>query len=229
MSVPETVISQTDPRIDAYIAQAAPFAQPILKHLRAVIHAACPQVEETIKWGMPSFVYGGKILCGMGAFKQHATFGFWQGASVVGASPERSREAMGQFGRLTQVGDLPGRRELSKLLKQAMALIDAGGKKTASKTVASKTTAGKSPANNIPAGGTRTPKPPVVIPDDLAAAFRKNAKARATYAAFSPSQQREYVEWIESAKREQTRSGRVAQAVEWMAQGKIRNWKYVAK
>ncbi|KWS03460.1 DUF1801 domain-containing protein [Lysobacter capsici AZ78] len=222
-------MSQTDPRIDAYIAQAAPFAQPILEHLRAVVHAACPQVEETIKWGMPSFVYGGKILCGMGAFKQHATFGFWQGASVVGASPERSREAMGQFGRLTRVGDLPGKRELSKLLKQAMALIDARGKKTAGRTAANKAPAGRTATSDVPASKTRAPKPPVVIPDDLAAAFKKNAKARATYAAFSVSQQREYVEWIESAKREQTRSDRVAQAVEWMAEGKIRNWKYVAK
>lgn len=222
-------MSQTDPRIDAYIAQAAPFAQPILEHLRAVVHAACPQVEETIKWGMPSFVYGGKILCGMGAFKQHATFGFWQGASVVGASPERSREAMGQFGRLTKVGDLPGKRELSKLLKQAMALIDARGKKTAGKPAANKTLAGRTATSDVPASKTRAPKPPVVIPDDLAAAFKKNAKARATYAAFPVSQQREYVEWIESAKREQTRSSRVAQAVEWMAEGKIRNWKYVAK
>jgi uncharacterized protein YdeI (YjbR/CyaY-like superfamily) len=222
-------MSQTDPRIDAYIARAAPFAQPILEHLRAVVHAACPQVEETIKWGMPSFVYGGKILCGMGAFKQHATFGFWQGASVVGASPERSREAMGQFGRLTKVGDLPGKRELSKLLKQAMALIDARGKKTAGKPAANKAPAGRTATSDVPASKTRAPKPPVVIPDDLAAAFKKNAKARATYAAFPVSQQREYVEWIESAKREQTRSSRVAQAVEWMAEGKIRNWKYVAK
>lgn len=227
-------MSQTDPRIDAYIAQAAPFAQPILDYLRGVVHAACPQVEETIKWGMPSFVYGGKILCGMGAFKQHATFGFWQGASVVGASPERSREAMGQFGRLTKVGDLPGKRELSKLLKQAMGLIDAGGKKSAGKGAANKASAsraaaGQAPTGNLPASNPRAPKPPVVIPDDLAAAFKKNAKARATYAGFSASQQREYVEWIESAKREQTRSGRVAQAVEWMAEGKIRNWKYVAK
>lgn len=222
-------MSQTDPRIDAYIARAAPFAQPILEHLRAVVHAACPQVEETIKWGMPSFVYGGKILCGMGAFKQHATFGFWQGASVVGASPERSREAMGQFGRLTRVGDLPGKRELSKLLKQAMVLIDARGKKTAGKPAANKTPAGRTATSDVPASKTRAPKPPVVIPDDLAAALKKNAKARATYAAFPVSQQREYVEWIESAKREQTRSSRVAQAVEWMAEGKIRNWKYVAK
>jgi len=222
-------MSQTDPRIDAYIAQAAPFAQPILEHLRAVVHAACPQVEETIKWGMPSFVYGGKILCGIGAFKQHATFGYWQGASVVGASPERSREAMGQFGRLTKVGDLPGKRELSKLLKQAMVLIDARGKKTAGRTAANTAAAGRTATSDVPASKTRAPKPPVVIPDDLAAAFKKNAKARATYAGFPVSQQREYVEWIESAKREQTRSGRVAQAVEWMAEGKIRNWKYVAK
>lgn len=117
-------MGQSDPRIDAYIDGAAPFAQPILRELRARVHAACPQVEETLKWGMPSFVYRGRILCGMAAFKQHASFSFWQGAQVVGA--ERAGEGMGQFGRLSKLGDLPGKRDMGAQLKRAMALIEAG-------------------------------------------------------------------------------------------------------
>ncbi|MGO0999595.1 YdeI/OmpD-associated family protein [Lysobacter sp. CA196] len=204
-------MSHPDPRIDAYIAKAAPFAQPILEHLRAVVHAACPQVEEAIKWGMPSFVYCGKLMCSMAAFKQHATFGFWQGANIVGAQQSADSDAMGQFGRLGKIGDLPGKRELTRLVKQAMALIEAGVARPTTKRAQA--------------------KPPVELPADLAAALalKKNAKAKATYEAFPPSQRREYVEWIESAKREATRKARVAQAVEWMAEGKVRNWKYMAK
>jgi uncharacterized protein YdeI (YjbR/CyaY-like superfamily) len=198
-----------DPRIDTYIAASAAFAQPILEHVRALVHKACPQVEESIKWGMPSFVYRGKILCGMAAFKQHATLGFWQAPNIADADRSRSGEAMGQFGRLTAVGDLPGARELGRQVKQAMALIEAGVTRSPGKTARA--------------------KPPVVVPDDLAAALKRNAKARATYEGFPPSQQREYVEWIEEAKREQTRQSRLAQAVEWMAEGKSRNWKYMAK
>lgn len=204
-------MSQPDPRIDAYIAKAAPFAQPILEHLRALVHAACPQVEEAIKWGIPSFVYRGKLMCSMAAFKQHATFGFWQGANIVGAQQSADSDAMGQFGRLSKIGDLPGKRELTRLVKQAMALIEDGVTRPASKRAQL--------------------KPPVELPADLAAALalKKNAKAKATYEAFPPSQRRDYVEWIESAKREETRKARVAQAVEWMAEGKGRNWKYMAK
>jgi len=204
-------MGQPDPRIDAYIAKAAPFAQPILEHLRAVVHAACPQVEEAIKWGMPSFVYRGKLMCGMGAFKQHATFGFWQGANIVGAEQSDDSDAMGQFGRLTKVGDLPGKRELARLVKRAMALIEAGVTRPSTKSA--------------------QPKSPVELPADLAAALalKKNAKAKVTYEGFPPSQRREYVEWLESAKREDTRKARLAQAVEWVAEGKVRNWKYMAK
>ncbi|ALN62573.1 hypothetical protein GLA29479_1699 [Lysobacter antibioticus] len=204
-------MGQPDPRIDAYIVKAAPFAQPILEHLRAVVHAACPQVEEAIKWGMPSFVYRGKLMCGMAAFKQHATFGFWQGANIVGARQSADSDAMGQFGRLSKIGDLPGKRELTRLVKQAMALIETGVTRPATKRA--------------------QPKPPVELPTDLAAALaqKKNAKAKTTYEAFPPSQRREYVEWIESAKREDTRKARLAQAMEWMAEGKVRNWKYMAK
>lgn len=197
-------MGQSDPRIDAYIDGAAPFAQPILRELRARVHAACPQVEETLKWGMPSFVYRGRILCGMAAFKQHASFSFWQGAQVVGA--QRAGEGMGQFGRLSKLGDLPGKRDMGAQLKRAMALIEAG--------------VGKSP------GQAREREPSPKLPDDLAAALAGNPAARTTYEGFPPGQQREYVEWIESAKREPTRRARLAQAVEWMAQGKRRNWKY---
>lgn len=208
-SAPAASAFPREPRIDAYIARAAPFAQPILRELRERVHAACPQVSEAIKWGMPNFVYRGKILCGMAAFKQHASFGFWQGANIVGAEQAAGSDAMGQFGRLTAPADLPGRREFAALVKRAMALIETGAKRPPTKT--------------------SQPKPPPRPPADLAAALAANPAARNTFDAFPPSQQREYVEWVETAKREQTRRARVAQAVEWMAQGKVRNWKYMAK
>ena len=203
------LIESRDPRIDAYIAKSAAFAQPILEHVRNLMHAACPQVEETIKWGMPAFVYRGKMLCGMGAFKQHATLGFWQAPNIADADLSRSGEAMGQFGRITAIGDLPGPRELIRLAKQAMERIEAGATRGSSKS--------------------SQPKPPVAAPEDLLAALKRNAKARATYEGFSPSQKRDYVNWIEEAKREETRKSRLAQAVEWMAEGKIRYWKYQTK
>ena len=196
-----------DPRIDAYIAKSAEFARPVLSHLRAVVHAACPEVEETLKWGMPSFTYRGKILCSMAAFKQHAAFGFWQGAQVTGNGTEAGAEGMGQFGRLTRLSDLPGKRELTGYIRQAMALIDSGAKRVPTKAVA--------------------PRAPLDVPDDLAAALKKNAKARATFDGFSPSYRRDYIEWITEAKREDTRQRRLEQTVEWLAEGKPRNWKYM--
>ncbi|KRA20478.1 YdeI/OmpD-associated family protein [Lysobacter sp. Root604] len=200
---------QHDPRIDAYIAQAAEFARPILEQVRGVVHKACPEVEETLKWGMPSFVYRGRILCGMAAFKQHASFGFWQGANIVGPDGRKGEEAMGQFGRLTRLADLPSKRELGGYVQQAMALIDAGVKRPTTKSA--------------------QPKPPLAVPEDLAAALKKNAPARKTFEAFPPSHRREYVEWIVEAKREATRLKRVQQAVEWLAEGKHRNWKYMQR
>ena len=125
-----------DPRIDAYIARSAEFARPILSHLRAVVQAACPEVEETLKWGAPSFTYRGKILCGMAAFKQHAAFGFWPGAQVTGNGTEAGGEGMGQFGKLTQLSDLPGKRELTGYIQQAMALIDSGAKRVLTQATA---------------------------------------------------------------------------------------------
>jgi uncharacterized protein YdeI (YjbR/CyaY-like superfamily) len=194
---------KTDPRIDSYIDRQADFARPILKHLRAAVHAACPECEETLKWSMPHFLYKGEMLAGMAAFKQHATFSFWRGTLVVENRGEASG-GMGQFGKLTSLADLPPEAELEALIKKAMALTDQGVKPPR----------------------TRREKPPLAVPDDLRSALDQNPAAAATFAAFAPSCQREYVEWISEAKREETRAKRLGQAIEWMAQGKKRNWKY---
>ncbi len=196
-----------DPRIDAYIARSAEFARPILERLRTIVHEACPDVEETIKWGAPAFVDGGGILCTMAAFKQHASFGFWKEALVVGE--DASGDGMGSIGKLRSTADLPPARQLAAWIRKAMALNAQGVK-----------------APGMRKG--RQPKPPPVAPADLAAALANNRKAKATYDAFPPGQKREYIEWITQAKREQTRDKRLAQAVEWMAEGKPRNWKYAS-
>ena len=191
-----------DPRVDTYIARQADFARPILEHLRAVVHAACPGVEETLKWGMPTFLSGGAILASMAAFKQHATFGYWKHALVMGEGVER--DGMGSYGKMTSIKDLPPKKTLAADLKRAVQLN----------------------ADKVKSTRKSAPKPPPQAPDDLLAALKKNAQARKAFEAFPPSAQRDYVEWIVEAKREETRAKRLAQAVEWMAEGKRRNWKY---
>ena len=195
----------TDPRVDAYIAKSAEFARPLLAQVREVVHAACPDVEETLKWGMPSFTWRGKILCGMAAFKQHMTLWFREGRAIIDG--DKSGEAMGQFGRITRKADLPGKRELAGYVKQAMARVE---------------DAASQPPKKKPA-----PKAELPVPEDLTAALRRNAKARATFKGCAPGYRRDYVEWIVEAKREDTRQRRIAQAVEWLAVGKTRNWKYM--
>ncbi len=195
-------MGKKDPRIDAYIAKSADFARPILKHLREVVHKGCPDVEETIKWSMPHFDYAGAPLAGMAAFQAHCAFGFWKGSLIVPGS----KEAMGQFGRLTKLSDLPSDRILLGYVKKAARLNEEGVK--APRTV-------------------KRPKKEIPMPADLAAALKKNARARATFDDFSPSRRREYLEWIVEAKTEETRRKRLDTAVEWMADGKPRNWKYM--
>lgn len=194
-----------DARIDAYIEKSADFAQPILRHLRAVVHSACPDAVETMKWSSPSFEYEG-ILCGMAAFKQHAVFGFWKHELVLEGFDQASREAMGSFGRITKVSELPSKAVLTRYIKKAMKLNEDGVKVVRQKTKVKK---------------------PVKMPPELAAALKKNKKALATFDAFPPSQQREYMEWVGDAKGEDTRKRRLASAIEWMAEGKPRNWKYM--
>ena len=193
----------TDSRIDAYIARAAPFARPVLTHLRAVVHEACPEVVETLKWGMPTFMHHG-ILCGFAAFKEHASFGFWKASLILDRRGKPAESGMGNFGKLTAISDLPARRVLLGYVRQAMRLNEAG----------------------IKARPKPTPKPAARMPADLRSALARAARARATWQAFSPSQRREYIEWITEAKREDTRARRVATTVEWLGQGKRRNWKY---
>ena len=205
--------TRTDPRVDAYVAKAAPFAQPILAHLRALVHKACPDVEEDVKWGRPFFVHGGTILCNISAFKAHCSFGFW-GAEIgkVLVQDGVVREGgMGSLGRITSVEDLPPDKKLVGYIRQAAALIDSGlgdNRVVVARRVA------------------KAPKPPVDVPEEFTAALRRDRKAAAAYAAFSPSCQREYAQWIAEAKRPETRERRIAQAVEWIAEGKQRNWKY---
>lgn len=194
-----------DPRIDAYIARQADFARPILQHLRDSVHSACPEVEETLKWSAPSFLYKGEILAMMAAFKQHAAFNFWRGTQVTGDTGVQEK-AMGQFGRMASMDDVPDRETIAALVRKAIALADAGIKPPKRK---------KGEA-----------KPPAEAPEDLRKALDSKASAAATFEAFSTSCRREYVEWVTEAKRPETRGKRIAQAVEWMADGKKRNWKY---
>jgi hypothetical protein len=198
-------MGKKDPRIDAYIAKTADFAKPILSKIRAQIHAGCPEVVETVKWGMPFFEYKGP-LCNMAAFKAHATFGFWKGEIIFGKTASE-QEAMGQFGRMASVKDLPGDKAFSAYIKQAMKLNDEGV---------------EAPSRSKP----KTEKKPVTVPAYFTAALKKNKKALAVFEGFSPSHKREYVEWVTEAKTETTRLKRLETAVEWMSEGKIRLWKY---
>jgi uncharacterized protein YdeI (YjbR/CyaY-like superfamily) len=198
-------MAKKDPRIDAYVAKSAAFAKPILIHLRKVIHEACPDVQETMKWSFPHFMHHG-ILCSMAAFKQHCAFGFWKGSQVVGKGDSKSDEAMGQFGRIASLADLPTKKTLAGLIKSAMKRNES--------------------AEKAPAKVKRNPRPEAAVPDDLFLALRKNRKALATFDGFSPSHRREYIEWITEAKRPETRLSRITTTIEWLAEGKPRHWKY---
>src|SRR6185503_5879280 len=192
-----------DPRVDAYIANAADFAKPILIELREIVHGACPDCEEAIKWSSPTFMYKG-MLCGMSAFKEHAAFGFWKGPLVV--EDPKGENPFRVFDRLTKLSDLPSKKTLTWYIQKAMALNDAG------------VTIKKAP---------RAPARPIAVPKDLAAALAKNKKAKAAFDGFPPSHKREYVEWIAEAKREETRTRRLQTAIAQMAEGKPHNWKYM--
>lgn len=197
-----------DARVDAYIAGSAGFARPILKHLRTVVHAGCPDVEETLKWGFPHFQYKG-ILCSMASFKGHCSFGFWKGSLLQDEDDTLEtvgKTAMGHLGRITAIADLPAEKVLLKYVRQAMALNDEGI---------------KVPARAKPRGD-RT----LQVPDELMAALRANRKALATFNGFSYTNKKEYVDWVTEAKRDETRRRRLETAIAWLAEGKARNWKY---
>ncbi len=206
-------MGKRDPRVDAYIAKAADFARPILSHLREVVHTGCPDVEETIKWGFPHFEHKG-VLCSMAAFKSHCAFGFWKGGLLTEKHPELAGAedpAMGQLGRITAMADLPEEETLLLYVREAAALNEQGI---------------KSPTRSKPKPkGERE----LEVPADLMEALRTNPPALATFEGFNYSNKKEYVEWVTEAKSEETRKRRLDTAVEWMAEGKIRHWKYVKK
>jgi uncharacterized protein YdeI (YjbR/CyaY-like superfamily) len=197
-----------DKSVDAYIARSEPFARPILEHLRALVHRVCPTCEEKIKWSFPHFDYKGKMLCSMAAFKEHASFGFWKESLLDDPKKVLARnEGIGSIGKLRSLADLPSDAVLTNFIRQAMKLNDEG-------TVVAK-------PKSAPVS--------VVAPDYLTKALKKNPAAKRTFDAFSPSNKREYIEWLTEAKTEATREKRLATALEWMAEGKIRNWKYLKK
>ena len=192
-----------DPRVDAYIARAQPFARPILEHVRKRMHAVVPDVEEAMKWSAPGFTLNGKILLIMAAFKAHAALNFWRGQEIGDGSPKAG--AMGQFGRLTSLDDLPPDRELDALIREAAELSK------------------KAPA---PRKTKHAPKPAPKLHPEFAAALPKPPKAKAVLDRFPPSARRDYFEWIAEAKQDATRHKRIATAVEWLSEGKRRHWKY---
>lgn len=198
--------AKKDPRVDAYIAKSATFAQPILKHLRKLVHTACPAAVEDIKWGMPAFLYNGKILCGMAAFKAHATFGFWHRGmeDLLKKELGKTSDAMGLLGKIASRQELPTDARMLRYIRTSVSLHDSG---TATRPK-------------------RQPRQPLPEPPDLAAALKRNKQAAAAWKKFSPSGRREYIEWITEAKRPETRTQRLQTTIAWTAQGKARNWKY---
>jgi len=199
-------MGQKDPRVDDYIAKAAPFAQPILKHLRKVMHAGCPGVQETMKWSFPHFDYKG-VLGGMAAFKQHCSFGFWKASLIFDSDPAEERNGMGHFGRITAISDLPLEKVLLSYVKKAAALNDAGIK------VPTRPKARKERA-------------PLKVPADLTSALKRNKKAQSVFDALSYSHKKEYVDWLNEAKRDETRQKRMSTTLKQLAEGKSLHWKY---
>jgi uncharacterized protein YdeI (YjbR/CyaY-like superfamily) len=198
----------TNPAVDQYINKAKPFAQPILIHLRELVHQACPTVEETIKWGMPTFEYKG-LMCGFASFKEHCTFGFWK-ASLMSdpmlMENAKTEDSMGHLGRINAIKSLPSDKKIISLIKEAMKLNDDGIKVVKAKPITKKE---------------------LVIPTEILDAIKKNKKAFATFEAFSQSNKRDYIDWFNEAKTQATKEKRLAQAIEWMQEGKPRNWKYM--
>ncbi len=199
-------VGRTDPSVDVYIEKSAKFGRPILRHLRKIVHEACPEVEEQMKWNVPNFLYNG-ILCSMASFKGYCFFGFWKGPLVV-PGIDKNQGAMGQFGRITKISDLPPRTELKRYIRKAMDLNERGVKIVKEKKP-------MSPTPEAPLGFMK--------------ALSRDSRASEAFERFSPSHKREYLEWIIEAKREETRQRRIETAINWISEGKSRNWKYAKK
>lgn len=204
-------MGKKDTRVDAYIAKSKDFAKPILNHLREVVHRACPDVEETMKWSFPHFDYKGEMMFSMAAFKEHMAMGFWKGSIMKDPDKilDKDREqAMGHFGRITAMKDLPSDKILTKYIKEAMRLNDEGIKLPVKKKASEKE------------------KKEFVVPDYFLKALSKNKAAKKVFDGFSYSKKKDYVEWLTEAKTDETRNKRMATSLEWLSEGKPRHWKY---
>ncbi len=200
-----------DKKVEAYIAKSAEFAKPILKHLRELVHQACPEVEEKMKWSFPNFDYKG-VMCSMAAFKQHCAFGFWKASLMKDPNKILSvtdRNSMGHFDRITSLKDLPSDRILVAYIIQAAGLNEMGIKRQV----------------KVTPKGSKT----IETPDYFERALKKNKAAREVFENFAYSHRKEYIQWFEEAKTDETRNKRIAQAIEWISEGKGRNWKYIKK
>ena len=198
-------------RVDAYIEKAPEYAKPVLEHLRELIHKTCPDVEESWKWSFPVFLYRDIMMCNMAAFKQHCAFGFWKGAIMQDDEQIlelKDKSVMGHLGRIESISDLPPDKILVKYIKVAMRLNEEDI---------------KVPRKPKP---TEQEKKELVVPDYFIGALKKNKTAQKAFDTFSYSHRKEYIQWFEDAKTTPTRDKRVAQAIEWIAEGKGRNWKY---
>jgi uncharacterized protein YdeI (YjbR/CyaY-like superfamily) len=198
-----------DPRIDNYIDNAKDFAKPILEHMRELVHKACPDVVETMKWSSPHFDHKG-IMCAMMSFNEHCSFGFWKESLIEGLKGRISREGAGSLGAIKTLTDLPKDKEFIALIKEAAELNEKGIKAEINTKSGEK-------------------KKDIVVPKDLTAALKNDPKAAMHFEAFSPSKKREYISWLEEAKSDATREKRLATAIEWIGEGKARNWKYETK
>jgi uncharacterized protein YdeI (YjbR/CyaY-like superfamily) len=204
-------MEKKNPEVDAYIENAAPFARPILNHLRRLVHAANPAITETIKWGFPHFEYKG-LVCNMAAFKQHCTFGFWKASllsDAQGMLTQIGKTAMGHLGQIKSVSELPPDDMLVDYIREAIRLNEEDQK--------------------VPAKAPGKESKDLQVPDFFQQALAQHPAALNTFQHFSRSQQKEYVNWLLDAKTEATRNKRLATALEWLAEGKMRNWKYVKK
>ena len=197
---------KTNPKIDAYISKSASFAQPILNHFRDLVHKTCPELEEKIKWGFPHFDFKGEMMCSMAAFKQHCAFGFWKASMMKDAQKMKkgNEEAMGNYGKVTGLEDLPSDKVIIAQIKEAMKLNEDGIKLPPRK---------------------KTIAVALKIPVELASSLAKNKKAKTTFENFPPSHRNEYIRWINEAKTISTKEKRIATTVDWLSQGKSRNWK----
>jgi len=185
-----------DPRIDDHIAKAGAFAQPILRHFRDVVHKIIPGCEEGIKWGMPHFMLAGRNFAGMAAFKKHVSIFFHHDEQPGGT---------GKFRKITSLDDLAEDDLIEARLRFAIERLSSSDQKKP--TVSAK------------------PKPAPEMPDSFTSALEGAAMAD-RFAAMPPGYRREYIAWIADAKTDATRDKRIAQAVEWIGEGKHRNWKY---